>query len=154
METGRGMLEMLGVLVIFGVLTVGGIGGFGGKEKSSDGKAVSGYAGAIHQTQALEIMNEINMRLTDYQMQLAQFGQIQQPGNATTRSGYPLTVSYPSASFYQLTLSNVPQQVCAAFVGLPFGMPTQGFFVNGQSGHSAALCNREKNTIAVLLNKP
>lgn len=100
-ESGRSMVEMLGVLAIIGVLSIG---------------AVNGYNYAIHKYLANETINEINLRLTTLQMQATQDTDLNlSEFSDTTPQGYTVGDNYGWAeddTRIYIGLSGIPQKTC------------------------------------------
>lgn len=107
-ETGRSMVEMLGVLAVIGVLSVAGI---------------AGYSSAMNKYRANELLNEASKRATILAMQIAsgKAGEGLSIGEFTQPSGYLFGVdkSYATGGkTLKLTLSKDPsgkidEDVCA-----------------------------------------
>lgn len=114
-ESGRSMVEMLGVLAVIGVLTIGG---------------VIGYKVAMRKWRANETVNELNTRAHTYLEVLARTGNI--GGDAfgeKTRLGYPVELSWDgtvSPQELEIELRGVETGVCRELVNsswlLPKGM--------------------------------
>lgn len=111
-ETGRSMLEMLAVLSLVGILSLGGI---------------AGYRYAVHKMWANETISELNTYVIDVSSQFfssdlvrLSFGNI--PSH--TRGGYSLR-AYQSETpgYFGLEISQVPQNVCRSIVEAAWRMP-------------------------------
>ncbi len=100
-QSGRSMVEMLGVLAIIGVLSIGGI---------------AGYSYGMDKYRANETINEINMRLMtlktqserDMDLNLNEFSD-------TTSQGYMIADNYDWAeddTRVYVGVSGIPKQVC------------------------------------------
>ena len=98
-QSGRSMVEMLGVLAIIGVLSIGGI---------------MGYSYGMNKYRANETINDVNLRSMDI---IAQLTQGVEPTlaswAATTSSGYLISLNSDYAPMnYYIKVENVPFEVC------------------------------------------
>ena len=98
-QSGRSMVEMLGVLAVIGVLSIGGI---------------MGYSYAMDKYRANETINDVNLRSMDI---IAQLTQGVEPTlaswAATTSSGYLISLNSDYAPMnYYIKVENVPFEVC------------------------------------------
>ncbi len=99
-ESGRSMVEMLGVLAIMGVLAIGGI---------------AGYRYAMDKYNANEILNEVRKRAVTASQQRILGRSIDLSEWSNTIQGHPVTTanSYNGdTSFFALTVSGIEQGVC------------------------------------------
>ena len=100
-ETGRSMVEMLGVLAVIGVLSVGGI---------------MGYKFGMMKYRVNEIVNELNIIAYDTGLKIQRLeemtaGEILSEENATLRMGYAYqAVGY--ADYFEVSVLNVPKEDC------------------------------------------
>ena len=112
-ETGRSMVEMLGVLAIMGVLSIGG---------------VAGYRYAVDKMNANEIINELKkraitasqQRILSQNINLSEYGAILGKYEVTPANGYP-----EDPAFFGLEIKAVPQKVCQHIVDSDWAMPTE-----------------------------
>lgn len=97
-ETGRSMVEMLGVLAITGILSIGG---------------VAGYSYAMNKYRANRIMSDVSLRAVDI---LSQLSRNQTPSLASWEkedSIYPILLNTDYApSQYYITVEDIPTDVC------------------------------------------
>ncbi len=119
-ESGRSMVEMLGVLAIMGLLSIGG---------------VIGYRWAMDMYYASATIKEINQRAVVYSQQMIG-GQSElsskefDPENATA-FGYPLTASViENQPHFRIELNAVPKRVCQNIVDADWYVPFS-VYVNG-----------------------
>lgn len=117
-ELGRSMVEMLGTLAIIGVLSIGGI---------------IGYGYAIDKNRANETINELQIRALDLSRQMI--------NGATTLTmdemGYKTSVGYPISArispnfdnFFEIFLDDVPSGVCKQLMKSRWSVP-YSIFVN------------------------
>ncbi len=151
-QEGRSMVEMLGVLAVIGVLSIGGI---------------SGYRMAMDRYQANQIANEINLMRTDAKVKTAQgaenlmLGEPYDSGHLNLNSHYGVEFDFavfseagePEESGYYIKVSGVPAGVCKPLVTLLEGMDDAiAVVVNEQENNadsSADLCNEESNALEV-----
>ncbi len=133
-QRGRSMVEMLGVLAIIGVLSIGGI---------------TGYKYAMNYYQANQIAHEINLMRTDAQVKIAQgaeeltLGEPYDPINASTLGHIQFSDDYPVifdcaladdavineenischvANAYYIEMKNISQEICRPLSKLIQGM--------------------------------
>ena len=127
-EQGRSMVEMLGVLAIIGVLSVGGI---------------AGYTSAMNKHRANETVDCLMKRaiIVSGQRLLGQAGSLS--GYADS-SPYTITLSGASgnASTFTMTAASVPQKVCEKIRALQWSA------TNITSGE----CTEGNNTMTFLFN--
>ena len=99
-ESGRSMVEMLGVLAIMGVLAIGGI---------------AGYRYAMDKYNANEILNEVRKRAVTASQQRILGRTIDLSEWSNTIQGHPVTTAdnyNGDTSFFTLTVSGIEQGVC------------------------------------------
>ncbi len=99
-ESGRSMVEMLGVLAIMGVLAIGGI---------------AGYRYAMDKYNANEILNEVRKRAVTASQQRILGRTIDLSEWSNTIQGHPVTTvdNYNGdTSFFALTVSGIEKGVC------------------------------------------
>ncbi len=153
-QSGRSMVEMLGVLAIIGVLSIGGI---------------AGYRMAMNRYQANQIANEINLMRTDAKMKVARGvdelllgSPYDDEKHLNFGSNYGIEVAYPviisdeegeegGEKGYSFTLSNIPKGVCKPLVTLLDGMDdTAALEINGGDYATAETpCDNEENEVVV-----
>ena len=112
-ETGRSMVEMLGVLAVVGVLSIGG---------------VAGYRYAVDKMNANEIINELKkraitasqQRVLSQNINLSEYGAILGKYEVTPANGYP-----EDPAFFGLEVKAVPQKVCQHIVDSDWALPTE-----------------------------
>lgn len=99
-ESGRSMVEILGVLAVIGVLSVGGI---------------MGYRFAMDKYRANDIINEVNLRVQDvwHRYQDTPMPDSFDEYAFTTQTGFPIDV-IPSGNdiTFSVDVNNVPNGVC------------------------------------------
>ena len=116
MENGRSMVEMLGVLAVMGVLSIGG---------------VAGYRYAIDKMNANDIINEVRkraitasqQRILGHDINLSEYGD-----NGRIKGLYDVAVTNDytgDKGFFALTVSNVPQRVCDEILKQDWAMPVE-----------------------------
>ena len=160
-QDGRSMVEMLGVLAIIAVLSIGGI---------------VGFRLAMNYYQANQIAHEMNIMRSDAQIKIAQgteelmlgdpydSGNIQFNGYKTdfdcidmeTETSAPdKVVSCAVANAYYIELKEIPEGVCKPLANLIDKMDNEiAFYINGNSVDAAeeekGACNAEFNTLKVI----
>ena len=121
-ETGRSMVEMLGVLAVVGVLSIGG---------------VTGYRYAVDKMNANEIINELKKRAITASQQrvlgqdinLAEYGV-----GAKIKGTYTVTPTKNydgNASQFALAVAGVPERVCDMILESDWALPTKKVVANG-----------------------
>ena len=116
MENGRSMVEMLGVLAVMGVLSIGG---------------VAGYRYAMDKMNANDIINEVKKRAVTASQQriLGQNINLSEYGdNGRIKGIHAVTATNDYAGdkgFFALTVSNVPQRVCDEILKQDWNMPVE-----------------------------
>ena len=116
METGRSMVEMLGVLAVAGVLSIGG---------------VAGYRYAMDKMNANDIINEVKkravtasqQRILGHDINLSEYGD-----NGRIKGIHAVTATNDYAGdkgFFALTVSAVPQRVCDEILKQDWAMPVE-----------------------------
>ena len=151
-QEGRSMVEMLGVLAIIGVLSIGGI---------------AGYRMAMNRYQANQIANEINLMRTDAKMKVARgvdellLGEPYdgEDGHLNFNVNYGVEIAYPieisdeegGEEGYSFTLSGIPAGVCKPLATLLDGMDdTAVLEINGKDYETAETpCDNEENEVLV-----
>jgi len=107
-ELGRSMVEMLGVLAVIGVLTIGGL---------------AGYNYAINKNIADNIINEINLRVqtVSMQMETANVINFSELGDKILEE-YPVSVETdPANKRFVLTVSDIPEEPLKRMIADKFG---------------------------------
>ena len=121
-ETGRSMVEMLGVLAVVGVLSIGG---------------VAGYRYAVDKMNANEIINELKKRAITVSQQrvLGQTLSLAEYGDRAlikgTYSVSPISDYNGNASQFALEVAGVPERVCEMIIDSDWAMPTEKVVANG-----------------------
>ncbi len=116
MENGRSMVEMLGVLAVAGVLSIGG---------------VAGYRYAMDKMNANDIINEVKkravtasqQRILGHDINLSEYGD-----NGRIKGIHAVTATNDYAGdkgFFALTVSAVPQRVCDEILKQDWAMPVE-----------------------------
>lgn len=101
-QSGRSMVEMLGVLAIIGVLSIGGI---------------AGYRVAMNHKKANDIINDVMIEVTNLSTQVQNNAQTLSLINNETSGGYPLEASYvqsgeQNTQKFLVVVKEVPSEVC------------------------------------------
>ena len=111
-ERGRSMVEILGVLAVIGVLSIGGI---------------QGYRYAMEKHRANDIVNEVNLRTRDtwnmYQTKdLPDEEEITEWADMT-QTGFPIGVYPRSEILFDVEVENVPNGVCKKVLNMDIQGP-------------------------------
>jgi len=136
-EIGRSMVEMLGVLAVTGVLSVGGI---------------IGYRFAMDKYRANETLNELQIRVADLSRQMLN-GIIElsvdEMGDRT-RMGYPIRarISPQYADYFEVFLDEVPSGVCRQLLKSQWTIPYSIFVGTTEYEIDASICN-EAETVTL-----
>ncbi len=98
-ESGRSMVEMLGVLAVIGVLSIGGI---------------AGYSYGMDKYRANETINDVNLRALDITNQLMMGSEPNLNAWAEiSTAGYPISLNTDDApTNYYIKVEKVPLEVC------------------------------------------
>ncbi len=160
-QSGRSMIEMLGVLAIIAILSIGGI---------------VGFRLAMNYYQANQIAHEMNIMRTDAQIKIAQgaeelmlgdpydSGNIQFNGYKTdfdclymeTETSTPDDVaSCAVANAYYIEMQKIPEGICKPLANLIDKMDNEiAFYINGKSVDAAegekGACGEGINTLKVI----
>lgn len=124
-QQGRSMIEMLGVLSIIGVLTLGGI---------------AGYKYAMIRYRANETIDEVNRWAIAIAPQLINNTTFNKEGlTSPSRMGYPLDANRSAkADHFEVVVSNVPVNVCETILSMSFDTPSaiyvDGLEITGDNG--------------------
>ncbi len=119
-QSGRSMVEILGVLAIIGVLSIGGI---------------AGYNYGMNQYRANETINDVNMRMIDVMNQVYQNKSeiaIPEDWDLKGRSGYVIDVFQNKTFEPSIMVEDVPTGVCKEI--LKSTPDTQDIFVGVKNG--------------------
>ncbi len=129
-DSGRSMVEMLGVLAVIGVLSITGI---------------AGYKVAINKYIANETLSELNLRATDYAFQM-QRGAFQLINNFEdkTKTGFPIEarVSPQYLDYFEIFIREVPSAICRELVRMPWRTPYSIFVGTEEFEANEAICNQ------------
>ena len=137
-ESGRSMVEMLGVLAIIGVLSIG---------------AIAGYKFALNKFRANEIINELNARALSVSAQMLsattpyESDEVIEDGfGDTLAAGYFVQnhVSCLNADYFDITVYDVPSEVCAQILR-DYENPIM-IFVGGKQCDDETQCEEEEPT--------
>ena len=111
-ELGRSMVEILGVLAVIGVLSVGGI---------------MGYRFAMDKYRANDIINEVNMRNRDtwHQYQNKDLPDVEKldEWSSFTQTGFPIGVYPRSKVLFDVQVDEVPPRVCLQVLNMNLDGP-------------------------------
>ncbi len=133
-QSGRSMVEMLGVLAVIGVLSIGGI---------------MGYSYGMDKYRANETINDINLRGIDLVRQVA-MGQEPSLTEWETKStaGYTFSNAQLSAEGdAYFTVSGVPKRVCEIIYAGIQNNQTTDIEVNEATNGDASDCNKDDDNV-------
>ena len=119
-ESGRSMVEIIGVLAVIGVLSIGG---------------VMGYSYGMDRYRANEVINDVNMRMIDIAGQVFRNQSeiaIPEDWDIKGRSGYIIDVFQNTDSEPSLMVEKVPSNVCKII--LQNSADTQDIYVGVLNG--------------------
>ena len=134
-ESGRSMVEMLGVLAIMGVLSIG---------------AVAGYRWAMDKRNANEILNEVRKRaitssqarISGHEIDLTEYGD---NGRINGKYGVVADNAYNGDDrFFTLTVSDIPQGVCDKVIDINWQMPA-AILLDGVAVDDNTVCGEGNN---------
>ena len=140
-ESGRSMVEMLGVLAVIGVLSIGGI---------------MGYSYGMDKYRANETVNDVNLRMLDLMTQLTHHPDMEPNLSSswgTKGKFYPMdVVSDPDTFEYALEVENVSQSVCQmVFDNLITSYSIEIETMRYEDSNVSDICD-ENNTMSFYLN--
>ncbi len=139
-ENGRSMVEMLGVLAVIGVLSIGGI---------------AGYTTAMSYYRANEILNDINLRATTIATDIAtngalETGTYEMDLGDENALGQTVTAT-PDDGGFLITVDNVDESTCRNILSRDMkNTPAVAIDVNDVSYDGTGTPCQETNTIAFL----
>lgn len=139
LENGRSMVEMLGVLAVIGVLSIG---------------ALQGYSYGISKYLANETVNDVSLyAMSASQQVLAGHEELNfsELGNVSS-AGYPIDgdILEEDPDYFQIYVDKVPTDVCKRIVEMGWRQPT-GIFVSNAGdvyslyGRDSAICDSDEN---------
>lgn len=121
LENGRSMTEMLGVLAVIGVLSIGGI---------------LGFRLGINKWRANELVSEINMRSVTLVQQLVQNPtDIEMELGGKTAQGYTITSELIAGedNYFYISVEEIPTAVCREILNMNWEGPAE-IYVNEYAG--------------------
>lgn len=128
-EAGRNMVEMLGILAIVGIISIGGI---------------VGYRQALAKHGANDLMSIVGTMATAASLQMDMGEPLDlEEFRSHTLSRYTFTVERSNEHMFSITLSDVPQDVCNQVMTARWELPYETV-VNGFIGRS---CEQPLNTM-------
>ena len=139
-ESGRSMVEMLGVLAIIGVLSIG---------------AVAGYKFALNKFRANEIINELNARALSVSAQMLsattpyESDEVIEDGFGNTLAvGYSAesAVSSQNPDYFEITINGIPSEVCTQILR-DYENPIMIFVNEVRYNNDTSLCTTESGTV-------
>ena len=141
-ESGRSMVEMLGVLAVIGVLSIGGI---------------MGYSYGMDKYRANETVNDVNLRMLDLAHQIDQHPT--SDPNISNEWGthgkiYPMDVVYDDITLeYAIEVNDVPRSVCKmVFDNLISSYSIEVGTMRYEDSNVSDICG-ENNTMAFYLDE-
>ncbi len=149
-ERGRGMIEVIAVLILVGVLTMADLGTLSTNDKTTEHVGSPNTVSyALDKTKAIDLSNELNERLISYRMQWAM-------GNRTlvdeqgprTRTGYPLKLTSAGGDKFSVTVSGISGGICIQMLMIQAVSALQ-ITVNGAAFHGDVnVCKKTNNTLS------
>lgn len=149
-ERGRGMIEMIAVLALFGILTMADLGSFSRKSKAPDGVGSPNTVSlALDKTKALDLSNELNERLFSHHMQQSLgSGMPTDEYGPKTRGGYPIRLTFAEGGKFTVTVSGLSGGVCVQMLTMN-AVNTRQITINGTAGgQNTSLCQKADNTLS------
>ena len=141
-ETGRSMVEMLGVLAIIGVLSIGGI---------------SGYMLAMNRHHSNNILNGVSTRAVMISQQMIMGRAPEHPADlAADIDGYAVAVEMADdfgTDFFDVSVSGIPVGPCRYVLGQNWGTPV-GIYLNDSldPAENGDDCKETDNTITFVFD--
>ena len=128
-HSGRSMVEMLGVLAIIGVLSIGGI---------------MGYSYGMDKYRANQTMQDVNLRGIDVLAQFDRIGDANLNEWQNEKTIYPITLEDETIG---IQVDEVPERVCnmlaEGMVHVATGIKVNGAYVTGDNN----TCDGDENTL-------
>ena len=146
-ELGRSMVEMLGILAVIGVLSIG---------------AIQGYKYAFNKYNVNETINELNLRANDISQRMERLielhhaGEINMEMGPTMRTGYPIRarMSPQYTDYFEIFVSEVPSDVCKLLLQSQWQAPYSIFVGITEYKASVDICGEaEKVELAYEFHK-
>ena len=141
-ESGRSMVEMLGVLAVIGVLSIGGI---------------AGYMMAMNRHHSNNVLEGVSARAVIISAQKMMGQPAAHPADMETNiDGYPVTVGEADdvgQDYFEVVVSDVPQGPCRYVLNQNWATP-EGIYLNDavDSAEDGSDCREENNTIAFVFS--
>ena len=141
-ESGRSMVEMLGVLAVIGVLSIGGI---------------AGYMMAMNRHHSNNVLEGVSARAVIISTQKMMGQPAAHPADMETNiDGYPVTVGEADdvgQDYFEVVVSDVPQGPCRYVLNQNWAIP-EGIYLNNavDSAEDGSDCREENNTIAFVFS--
>ena len=141
-ESGRSMVEMLGVLAVIGVLSIGGI---------------AGYMMAMNRHHSNNVLEGVSARAVIISTQKMMGQPAAHPADMETNiDGYPVTVGEADdvgQDYFEVVVSDVPQGPCRYVLNQNWAT-LEGIYLNNavDSAEDGSDCREENNTIAFVFD--
>lgn len=154
-ESGRAMIEIIGVLFIIGLITMGGFSGKSNHKSSSTTSStagITGYKTAMDQIGATETLSELNERYISAKMHLSMgHKNISDEYGARTRRGYPCRMEIVTTDTFKISLTNIPRSICTPLLHRNWDLPKQ-ILLNGTLYNGTTTCT-DNNTIDFIFQR-
>ncbi len=141
-ESGKSMVEMLGVLALMGLLAILG---------------AKGYNMAMERVASTRILNEVNRRSVVYAQQMMSHTELSELDSSempeTIEGGYAFSARPLDNAFFTITVENVEKEVCAHMVDLNMKTALR-LRVDGQiSTGDSQICQKSNGTLEYTFSK-
>jgi hypothetical protein len=148
-ESGRSMVEMLGVLAIMGVITVGAVAMIGNAMRSQKHSTVN--------DETLQIVTGVRQLLGEYDdfsgiNNATIFGAIGMSAKNPYGGKYELAVNPENSRQFILSITGLPKSDCQFFITKPWADSAQYIITDGKTGGATGSCedSNGNNTVRII----
>ena len=135
-ESGRSLVEMLGVLAVIGVLSVGAIAGY---RRAIDSQKASATIAELNQYALLASQQALQKRAD---LDLSELGNV-------TNQGYPISaVVQADPTFFEIFLKDVPTSICERILDSDWSVPLVMFANNYAYTGETGICDNGEDELA------
>ena len=135
-ESGRSLVEMLGVLAVIGVLSVGAIAGY---RRAIDSQKASATIAELNQYALLASQQALQKRAD---LDLSELGNV-------TNQGYPVSaVVQADPTFFEIFLKDVPASICERILDSDWSVPLVMFANNYAYTGETGICDNGEDELA------
>ena len=133
MQSGRSMVEIIGVLVVVGVLSIG---------------AVSGYKYGMNKYRTIQTINELKIRAVGLMQQVnrGEIVELNMEMGDKTGLGYTTDawIDEKDQKYFYISLKNVPSEICKQILQEEWELPTAIYVGHDEFyGHNKYICGND-----------